>query len=413
MVQPVRGTHDLLPAQMAHYQLIVDHARDVLACFGMREMATPIFEFTDVFFHVGETSDIVTKEAYTFLDRGGDSLTLRPEGTAAAVRAVISNGLTQNLPLKYMYAGPMFRYDRPQKGRYRQFHQIGAEIFGQEGPVADAECIASAYAFLKALNLHEKCVLKINTLGDWESRTLHREKLVAYFSRVKTQLSPESQVRLEKNPLRILDSKDPKDQAFLPDAPKLHECLTEGARAHFDAVCKLLTQAEIPFDINPLIVRGLDYYVHTTFEFVMDENLAQGTVLGGGRYDGLFKTMGGPDISGVGWACGVERIMLLHEFDDEPLPPIALIGLGEEVQETLWKLSHQLREQGFYVEMIFGNNPAKLFKKADKLNAWGALVMGTDELAAQCVTFKIFEDGTQSSVPLDRILDVLTSEGVN
>lgn len=413
MVQPVRGTHDLLPEQMAHYRLIVDHARDVLACYGMREMATPIFEFTDVFFHVGETSDIVTKEAYTFVDRGGDSLTLRPEGTAAAVRAVISNGLTQNLPIKYMYAGPMFRYDRPQKGRYRQFHQIGAEIFGQEGPLADAECIASAYAFLKALRLHEKCKLKINTLGDWESRTLHREKLVAYFSRVKDQLSPESQVRLEKNPLRILDSKDPRDHVFLTDAPKLHECLTEGARAHFEQVCILLKQAGIPYEINPLIVRGLDYYVHTTFEFIMDENLAQGTVLGGGRYDGLFKTMGGPDISGVGWACGVERIMLLHQFRDDPLLPIALIGLGDTVQETLWKMSHQLRARGCYVEMIMGNNPAKLFKKADKLKAWGAVVMGTDELAAECATFKNFEDGTQHQVPLDQIVSVVLAGGVN
>lgn len=410
MLQPVRGTHDLLPDQMAHFQEVLNKARFALERYGFREMATPMFEFTNVFFHVGETSDIVTKEAYTFQDRGGDSLTLRPEGTAAVVRSVISNGLTQSLPLKYMYAGPMFRYDRPQKGRYRQFHQLGVELIGQEGSLPDAEAIISAFDVLRVLELHTRCQLQINTLGDIPSRLDHREKLVSYFSKVKDQLSPESLIRLEKNPLRILDSKDPRDQKFFPEAPKLQECLSDGARKHFDEVCELLSLANVPFIVNPLIVRGLDYYVHTTFEFIMDEASSQGTVLGGGRYDGLFKAMGGPEISAVGWAAGIERLMMLHEFQPVVPQPIALVGLGDEVRDTVFRIACQLRSQNHYVEILLGHNPGKLFKKADKMRAKAAITVGSEELKEKSASIKCLQTGIQKKVALDALAEILQSE---
>lgn len=402
-----------MPEKMAHFQHILEKIRHVLHRYGVREMATPMFEFTDVFFHVGDTSDIVTKETYTFQDRGGDSLTLRPEGTAPVVRSVISNGLTQNLPLKWAYAGPMFRYDRPQKGRYRQFHQVGVELIGQDAksaPIADAEVILCAHDILKTLGLDDKCTLRINTLGDLESRSTHREKLVAYFSKFKDQLSEASQVRLEKNPLRILDSKDKKDQQFFADAPKLHECLTEDAKAHFDEVCQLLEKAGVHFELDPLIVRGLDYYAHTTFEFVMNEESAQGTVLGGGRYDGLFKQMGGPDISAVGWAAGLERLALLCDFEPQFPRPAVLIGLGDEVRAEVFTLAQNLRSEGHYVEVILGHNPGKLFKKADKLNAAYAIVMGTNELEEGIVNVKSLDSGEQKSIELKGVSDFLKQE---
>ncbi len=300
MHQPVRGTHDFLPEKMSHYKALLALADSILGRFGFREMATPIMESADVFTHVGETSDIVTKETYTFPDRGGDMLTLRPEGTAPVMRAVMSNSLTQSLPLKYYYAGPMFRYDRPQKGRFRQFHQLGLEYIGLPGAEADVEAIAAADMYLKALHVRERCTLHLNTLGDTPSRVAFTEALVTYFTRFRNDLSEDSKTRLAKNPLRILDSKDPRDRKLFDDAPKYAGYLNDTSRSHFDRVCHYLDGLGIAYKINPLIVRGLDYYAHTTFEYMCDDGGAQGTVLAGGRYDGLCESMGGAALPGVG-----------------------------------------------------------------------------------------------------------------
>ncbi|MBC7799561.1 MAG: histidine--tRNA ligase, partial [Gemmatimonadaceae bacterium] len=313
-LQPVRGTRDLIGEDQRRHAHVIDTARRVAALYGLDEWATPIFEDTAVFARtLGDTSDVVTKEMYTFDDRGGDSVTLRPEGTAGICRALVSNGLTQSLPQKVFYAGPMFRYERPQKGRYRQFHQIGAELIGPAEPLADAEVIALGWHILQALGVADDVVLELNTLGDAPSRAAYRESLVAYFGAHRDALSADSRDRLGRNPLRILDSKDAGDRAIVADAPTIQPSLTPDAAAFFDTLRAHLTLMAVPFVENPRIVRGLDYYSHTAFEFVTDRLGAQGTVMAGGRYDGLVEEMGGPPTPSVGWAAGMERLALLME----------------------------------------------------------------------------------------------------
>src|SRR5437588_340073 len=288
----------------------------------VEEMATPIFEFTEVFARgVGETTDIVAKEMYTFVDKGGEEVTLRPENTAGVVRAVLSNGLTQAAPLKYFYAGPMFRYERPQKGRFRQFHQIGVELLGVAQPQADIEVIALGQRILGALGIADKVVLELNTLGDPQSRAAYRDALVAYFSARLSELSEDSRRRLERNPLRILDSKDPGDQRIALEAPDFAAYLNEASRAFFARVRDDLDRVGIAYRLNPRLVRGLDYYTHTVFEFVTTDLGAQGTVLAGGRYDGLVELMGGPAMPGAGWAAGIERPARVIAAPAEPAPP--------------------------------------------------------------------------------------------
>ncbi|MGH7041808.1 MAG: histidine--tRNA ligase, partial [Acetobacteraceae bacterium] len=294
-LQPIRGTADLIGESARRHRHIIDTARRIAATYGCDEWATPIFEATAVFARtLGETSDVVTKEMYTFTDRGGDSLTLRPEATAGVCRALVSNGLTQTLPQKVFYTGPMFRYERPQKGRFRQFHQIDMELIGAAEPLADAEVIACGHDILTALGIAADTMLELNTLGDTDSRTAYRAALVDYFTRHRAALSAESLTRLDRNPLRILDSKDPADRALVADAPTIAPFLTDAARAFYDSVKHHLDHFGVPYRENPRIVRGLDYYNHTAFEFVTDRLGAQGTVLAGGRYDGLVAEMGGP-----------------------------------------------------------------------------------------------------------------------
>jgi len=301
-VQPVRGTRDLIGETFRRQHGVIEVARHVSNLYGMEEWATPIFEATSVFARsLGETSDVLSKEMYTFEDRGGDSLTLRPEGTAGVCRALVSNGLTQgNLPRKVFYAGPMFRYERPQKGRFRQFHQIGAEILGTAEPLADAEVIAMGWQIIQQLGIDDGVVLEINTLGDSMSRDAYRAALVAYFRQHAASLSADSQARLEKNPMRILDSKDEGDRRLVAAAPTIDAHLTPHAKEFFDKVLGYLEQFGVPYRRNPRIVRGLDYYSHTAFEFVTDRLGAQGTVMGGGRYEGLVQEMGGPPTPAVG-----------------------------------------------------------------------------------------------------------------
>ncbi|GAC1481561.1 MAG: histidine--tRNA ligase [Acetobacteraceae bacterium] len=401
-LQPVRGTRDLIGEEQRRHAHVIDTARRVAGLYGLEEWATPIFEETRVFARtLGDTSDVVTKEMYTFEDRGGDSVTLRPEGTAGVCRALISNGLTQSLPRKVFYAGPMFRYERPQKGRYRQFHQIGAELIGVAEPLADAEMIALGWHILQELGVAESTVLELNTLGDAASRDAYRAALVAYFSAYREQLSAESRTRLEHNPLRILDSKDEGDRTLVEGAPTIHAVLTPEAAGFYDGLKAQLSRLGVPFRENPRIVRGLDYYSHTAFEFVTDQLGAQGTVMGGGRYDGLMQQMGGPAIPAVGWAAGVERLAMLLPGVPKPAAPVAVVPMGGAAEEAAALDAVQtLRRAGIGAEMAYRGNAKRRMERANRIGARAAVIIGADELARGVAQVKDLGTGQQEEVAL-------------
>jgi histidyl-tRNA synthetase len=406
-LQPVRGTHDILPEEMRRYRHVADVARRTTQLYGFHEMATPIFEFTDVFKRtLGDTSDIVTKEMYSF-QRGEDDLTLRPENTAGVARAVISNGLLQHAPLKFFYYGPMFRYERPQKGRQRQFHQIGIETIGVAEPTADIESIACGARVLDALGILERTTLEINTLGDTESRTAYRATLVDYLRRHEAKLSEDSRRRLDRNPLRILDSKDEGDRRIVTDAPLFDDSLTDAARGFFRSVCDGLDRLGIKYARNQRLVRGLDYYCHTAFEFTTSELGAQSAVMAGGRYDGLIEMMGGPSTPGVGWAAGVERLALLVR--DLPLAarPIAIVPVGPDGESVAQTLAETLRRAGFAIELGYRGNVSRRLKAANKLNARAAVLIGEDEIKRSAATVRDLDTGEQAEVPLEALRDRL------
>ncbi len=417
-LQPVRGTHDLLPEAMRRHRKVVESARDVTALYGFHEMATPIFEFTEVFKRtLGDTSDIVTKEMYTFAMGSGKgsakdevdaTITLRPENTAGVARAFISGGLAQQVPLKVFYAGPMFRHERPQKGRQRQFHQIGVELIGVPQPLADVEVIACGAQILDALGLKDAVTLELNTLGDPESRAAYREALVAYFSAHVDALSEDSRDRLTRNPLRILDSKDEGDRGLVDGAPLFEDYLNSESRDFFAAVLQGLDNLGIAYTLNPRLVRGLDYYCHTAFEFTTDRLGAQSAVMAGGRYDGLIKTMGGPQTPGVGWASGVERLAMLLEADIPAPRPIAVVPVGEAAQATALKVTQDLRHAGFVVELGYSGNLKKRLQRANKMNARAALLFGDEELAANSATLRDLDSGEQELVPLNSLTERLS-----
>ena len=403
-LQPVRGTHDLLPDQMRRHRNVVDVARNVVGLYGFEEVATPIFEFTQVFSRtLGDTSDIVTKEMYSFEDRNGDHLTLRPENTAGVARSFISEGLAQQIPLKYFYAGPMFRRERPQKGRLRQFHQVGIELIGVASPAADIDVIAAGYRVLSDLGLREQVTLELNTLGDPESRENYRNALIAFLTPHLGNLSTESQERFRRNPLRILDSKNEVDQAIVADAPEFTSFLTEESRLFFDNVKEGLERIGVPYKLNSRLVRGLDYYGHTAFEFTTSALGAQGTVLAGGRYDGLIKLMGGPPTPGVGWAAGIERLAMLMEADLAKQPIVALAPLGDLATEKVQQLGELLRGNGFVVDVGYSGNLSRRMKRADKLNAAVIVIIGDDELARGVAQIRNMETGEQSEIALDEL----------
>ncbi|HLF58619.1 MAG TPA: histidine--tRNA ligase [Alphaproteobacteria bacterium] len=409
-LQPVRGTHDILPDDSRRQRHVVETARGIAERYGFGEISTPIFEFTEVFARtLGETSDIVTKEMYTFEDRGGDKITLRPEGTAGIARALVSGGLAQDLPLKFFYAGPMFRYERPQKGRLRQFHQFGVELLGIAQPQADIEVIALAAHILESLGALEKTRLEINTLGDRDSREAYRKVLVDYLAAHHAKLSEDSRTRLERNPLRVLDSKDEGDKTVLKDAPLFPDYLTQASRDFFSAVCAGLNNLGVAFVENPRLVRGLDYYCHTAFEFTTDHLGAQGTVLAGGRYDGLVAAMGGRETAGVGWAAGIERLSML--IDDAPLAarPIAVIPAGGGADAQALCLAQELRRAGFAVELGYSGNLAKRMKRANKVHARAAVILGPDEMSRGAVTLRDLDSGEQAEVALSALRDRLTA----
>ena len=406
-LQSVRGTHDLLPEENRRIRRIADTGRAIAARYGFEEISTPIFEFTEVFRRtLGEVSDIVTKEMYTFEDKGGDEITLRPEGTAGVARALISGGLSQNLPLKFFYEGPMFRYERPQKGRLRQFHQIGVELLGVRQPLGDIEVIAMGAEILADLGVLGQTVLQINTLGNTESRGRYRTTLVEYLENYRDELSEDSHLRLDRNPLRILDSKNKGDRRIIADAPDFSDHLDAESTDFFGEVLAGLDRLGIAYVRNPRLVRGLDYYCHTAFEFTTEALGAQGTVMAGGRYDGLVEIMGGPDTPGVGWAAGLDRLAMM--VDAPLLPrPIAVVPVGEAAAGKALEITQELRRAGFTTELGYSGNLRHCLKRANKLNARAAVILGEEELSRDSAILRDLDSGDQAEVTLAALADEL------
>jgi histidyl-tRNA synthetase len=403
-LQPARGTHDLIGEDQRRHSHVVDTARRIAAAYGFDEWTTPIFEDTRVFSRtLGETSDVVMKEMYSFEDRGGDSITLRPEATAGVCRALVTNGLTQSLPQKVFCAGPMFRYERPQKGRYRQFHQIDIELIGPAEPLADAEVIACGWDILQALGVAGDTVLEINTLGDKASRAAYRDALVAYFTQHQAALSQDSLARLDRNPLRILDSKDAADRGIVADAPTIGAFLTESAAAFYARLQTHLHQFGVPFRENPRIVRGLDYYGHTAFEFVTNKLGAQGTVMAGGRYDGLVEEMGGPPTPAVGWAAGIERLAMLLDTPPPAPATVVVVPIGVNAEAAALTVLQDLRRSGIRAETAYRGNLRRRMERANRIGARAAIILGDDDVARGVAQVKDLATGGQEAVPLAEI----------
>ena len=405
--------HDILPDNSRLWQFLEDRVRDVLSRYGYSEIRTPIIETTELFRRsIGEVTDIVEKEMYTFDDRNGDSLTLRPEGTAGCVRAGIQSGLFHNQVQRLWYRGPMFRHERPQKGRYRQFHQIGVEAFGLAGPDIDLEIILITRRFWQALGLDD-LELQINTLGTAEERQVYREELVAYLLAHETKLDEDSRRRLDSNPLRILDSKNPELGELIDGAPVLMDFLGEASRSHFDRLCEGLQAARVEYVVNPRLVRGLDYYSLTVFEWVTEQLGAQGTVCAGGRYDGLVEQLGGKTTPAVGFAMGVERLVSLLETREPELemPHAYLVLVGENPQREGMVLAESLRDKLPELRMITNCGMGSFksqFKKADRSGARYALVLGEDELSRGVVGIKDLREGAeQQQIPWDALAGFL------
>lgn len=422
-IQSIRGMSDLLPEQSATWQYLERVVADVLARYSYREIRFPLLEQTELFKRaVGEVTDIVEKEMYSFDDRNGDSLSLRPEGTAGCVRACTENGLLHNQTQRLWYMGPMFRHERPQKGRLRQFHQIGVEAFGLKGPDIDAELLLLTARLWKTLKIDHAVKLEINSLGTSDDRKRYRAALVEYLTARYEQLDEDSQRRLQSNPMRILDSKNADVQALLHAAPNLADFIDDESRQHFERLCAMLDAADVPFQINPRLVRGLDYYGKTVFEWVTTHLGAQGTVCAGGRYDGLVEQLGGKPCPGVGFAMGIERLVLLldelgvvpdsiaHQID------VYLMAVGDVEQQGL-VLAEKLREQcpSLRIEHHCGGGSVKSqIKKADKSGATIALIMGEDEAASGTIGVKYLrEDKAQETVAQSELVSVLTTNLIN
>lgn len=410
-LQPIRGTRDLTGDELKTFLHIIATARNVANLYGFSEIETPIFESTEVFSRtLGDTSDIVTKEMYTFVDKSGDSLTLRPEGTAGVARSLISQSLFRDLPVKYFYQGPMFRHERPQKGRYRQFYQLGVELVGVASPVADAEVISMGWTLLEKLGVTEQVQLELNSIGDTASRNHYRQILKDYFQACFTQLSPESQQRIDKNPMRILDSKSEQDREWIQKAPQMQDSLNTESKEFYARLCELLTTLKIPFKQNQKLVRGLDYYCHTVFEFTTTALGAQNALLSGGRYDGLIEMMGGPATAGVGWGAGIDRLALLSALPKEASQMIGVVPLNPENETEAVRLLEDLRRHGISAQMPYSGNLSKRLKKLDRLPCAGVLIVGGDEEARKEVQFKNFKTGTSQPVLKSALIENLKKE---
>lgn len=402
-IQAIRGTRDILPDEIGYWHRVEATAREVFGRAAYREIRTPVFEQTELFQRsVGEATDIVSKEMYTFLDRGDRSLTLRPENTAGAVRAYIEHHLhAQGGVQRLWYLGPMFRYERPQAGRQRQFHQVGVEVIGSADPRADAEVIAIATDLLQTLGL-KNLRLEFNSIGDRDDRQRYRQALVDYLTPHQSNLDTDSQDRLTRNPMRILDSKDQKTQAILQEAPSILDYLSPDSQQRFEQVQQLLTDLGIAYHINSRLVRGLDYYTHTVFEIQSDDLGAQATVCAGGRYDGLVTELGGPDTPAVGWASGLERlILLLQQLQPPASTPLDfyLVSKGDRAELQALRLAQTLRKTGFSVEMdLSGSAFGKQFKRADRSGAMICLILGDAEADSQTVQLKWLASGKQEAI---------------
>ena len=404
----VRGTQDIFGEDQRRFAHVLDTFERVRRLYCFQRVDLPVFEATEVFARsIGETTDVVSKEMYTFPDRGGDSLTLRPEFTAGIARAFLTEGWQQYAPLKLSTSGAVFRYERPQKGRYRQFHQIDAEILGAPEPAADVELLVMADPLLRELGIADGVTLQLNTLGDAATREAWRAGLIAHFEAHRGELSEDSLTRLDKNPMRILDSKDPRDRGIADAAPDIDAYLTDEARAFFDAVTAGLEAAGVAWTRNARLVRGLDYYRHTAFEFVTDRLGAQGTVLAGGRYDGLVESLGGAPTAGVGWAAGVERLAMLLDEPAAATIDAVVVPMGQAAEVRAQGLVADLRRAGIAVDMAYKGKMKQRLAKADALGARFALILGDDELAAGSVQLKRLADGTQQVHPLDTVAEAL------
>lgn len=415
-IRSIRGMNDILPADIPSWHFVEDTAREVLESYGYEEIRPPLLEKTELFARsIGAVTDIVEKEMYTFTDRNGDSLTMRPECTASVARACIENGLIRNQTQRLWYLGPMFRHERPQKGRYRQFHQIGAEVFGMPGPEIDAELILLLARLWKRLELGD-VKLELNTLGTSTARKAYRGELVDYLTANADVLDEDSQRRLITNPLRVLDSKNPAMREMIEDAPRLIDRVDSECRAHFDRLCTILTDAGVSFSINHRLVRGLDYYSRTVFEWTTDQLGAQGTVCGGGRYDGLTEQLGAQPTPGVGFSVGVERLIELMQVNAEAVvkapPHVYLLALGDGPGLAAHPVAESIRDKlpGLRIVVDAESSSVKAkFRRADRSGAHYAVILGDDEVANNQVTLKALrdKDADQRTLELPDALSIL------
>ncbi|MFT5795860.1 MAG: histidyl-tRNA synthetase [Ulvibacter sp.] len=405
-IQNVRGTNDIFGKELKLFNKITEVAKKRSLQYGFQEIFTPIFEFSEIFErNLGDSSDIISKEVYKFQDRSDNSLTLRPEFTASIIRAFINNSsFHSNLPAKLFSYGPVFRYDRPQKGRRRQFHQINFEIIASKHFLNDVEILILAYNILDDLNIVKKSILNINSLGTSEVRSKYEVELAKYLSKFKLDLSEDSKVRLEKNPLRILDSKDKKDQEILLDAPKINNFYDQESKEHLENIIKTLEEKNITYKVNPNLVRGLDYYNGLVFEFVTDEIGSQNTILAGGRYDKLVSQMSGPDLPAIGFAAGMERLSLLMEEKEDNVRPISLIYIGNEQENYTFDIANKIRNLNINLEIVYGKNMKKQMQRANAINSKFAIIIGSDEKEKELFNLKDLDNGNQEALNFNDLI---------
>lgn len=409
-IQNVRGTNDIFGQELKLFNKIIAIAKKRSEQFGFQEIATPIFEFSEIFErNLGNSSDIISKEVYKFQDRSDNFLTLRPEFTASIIRAFINNAnLHSNLPTKLFSSGPVFRYDRPQKGRRRQFHQINFEIIGSKHILTDCETLILAHNILDDLKIAKKSILNINSLGNIVVRTKYEEKLAEYLGKFKNDLSEDSQIRLENNPLRILDSKDKNDQKILLDSPKINNFYDDETKKNMDYISQIITEQNINYKINPSLVRGLDYYNGLVFEFITDEIGAQNTILAGGRYDKLTSQMSGPDLPAIGFAAGMERLSLLMPNLEEKSRAISLIYIGDEQENYIFNIANKFRNLNINIEIIYGKNMKKQMQRANAINSKFAIIIGSEEREKKIFNLKNLDNGGQKLLKFNELIQEIS-----
>ena len=406
----IRGMHDLIGEDFLSQKEIIKLFESTAYNFNFKPIETPIMEFNEVFSRtLGLSSDVVMKEMYTFIDRSNDQLTLRPEGTAGIARAIISNGLTQNLPLRYFYYGPMFRYERPQKGRLRQFNQVGVEVYSKPGMEKDFEVIYLAANFLKNLNILDKLILKINNLGNFEDRNNYQKILKEYYLQHKNKLSKDSIIRLEKNPLRILDSKSSEDIEINKNAPNISDMLSEESKKNFIKLKNILADFNILFEEDLFLVRGLDYYSNTIFEFTL-KNDSKFAILAGGSYDNLVAELGGPKLSGTGWAAGLERLTGLVKLKNQKSKMILIVPMQSEFLKSAYKIREKFLHSNYSTEIHIDKNLKKSLKYANKIKADYAIILGEEEVKKEVYTIKNLNTGLQNTIEKKFILEFLKND---